>query len=128
MNSLHAIFSVCNCKARAPLLYVADQPADFVAQFDPVAGGAWVNLFRCPECLQLWRVDVWDKLQTQTAVKVPSQADWESFDSKPLILDSIVQQRGGLSDDTCIRAGCNARAVKTVVYCVEHLFAVGARR
>ena len=119
---------MCNCSGLASLLNIADESAGFVAQLNHVSDGDWVTLFLCPDCQQLWRIDVWDKLQTQIAVKVPSKLGWEAFDSKPLILESLVQQHGGLSDDACIWAGCDARAVKTVVYCPSHLFEAGVRR
>ncbi|MDX2425669.1 MAG: hypothetical protein QNK15_05380 [Cycloclasticus sp.] len=82
---------------------------------------------RCPECGQYYKVDEWDKYQTCYAVKIPSQDNWESFDSESLIKDQMTVNRGGLTNDSCMWSGCNLKQVKGSAYCVNHLYSTGAR-
>jgi hypothetical protein len=92
-----------------------------------VAVGNWVRLHRCKACGQLWRIDEWDKYQTQFAAKVPSFEGWESFDTSKLQKDFLIQSRGGLTQSECSWAGCKNAQVKGVAYCADHLFETGAR-
>jgi hypothetical protein len=119
---------MCSCAALPPAVYVDQEPSAFLASLAQLAVGNWVKLCRCSSCGQLWRVDEWDKYQTQIAVKVPTIEGWESFDSKPSELALLVSSRGGTSEAQCIWAGCKQRAVKGVMYCAEHLYETGARR
>jgi len=119
---------MCSCSDLPDLIYVEEHPTDLFVRMEHVGTGNWVELYHCPSCHQFWRVDAWDKYQVQIAVKVPSQEEWLSFDCKPLILDAIVQVRGGLSSETCVWSGCGAKAVNGVAYCPVHLSEAGARR
>jgi hypothetical protein len=119
---------MCVCAKLPAAIYVEDEPPGFLASLVEVATGNWVKLCQCPRCQQLWRVDEWDKYQTQFAVKVPSRDDWQSFNAKPLQLERLVESRGGLSNEKCIWASCKNRAIRGVVYCPEHLYETGARR
>jgi hypothetical protein len=119
---------MCHCTELPAALYVDLQPSAFLESLVPVATGNWVKLYRCASCQQLWRVDEWDKYQTQMAVKVPMLEGWQAFDAKPLELQLLIESRGGLSGEPCIWAGCAKAAVKGVVYCAEHLYETGARR
>lgn len=79
-------------------------------------------------CGQKWRVDAWDKLQLQFAVRIPEGADWQAFDATELQKGYLMDPRGGLKDVSCEWQGCTRPQLKgEVVYCVEHLYETGAR-
>lgn len=119
---------MCLCAELQAALYVDRQSPSFLASLTEISTGNWVKLCRCESCGQLWRVDEWDKYQTQMAIKIPELAGWETYDAKPLELALLIESRGGLSEKQCLWAGCARLAVKGVVYCPEHLYETGARR
>ncbi len=63
----------CNCAQLNKLIDIADVPGSFEKGLTEIMQGDWVKLMRCPDCEQFWRVDEWDKLQTQFAVKLNSK-------------------------------------------------------
>lgn len=119
----------CNCSNLNRLVDVSDISPDFENNLTEISEGNWVKLMRCPSCGQLWRVDVWDKLQIQFAVKLDSEDGWEHVDTTALQKQFLLESRGGNEEGTsCIWAGCDLPAVKGVVYCIEHLYKTGARK
>lgn len=118
---------MCNCKEQPAVIDISNNHADFKSQLGQLDVGNWVLLMQCTDCKQLYKVDEWDKYQTCYAVKILSSEHWEAFDSDALIKDHMVQNRGGLSDEPCICAGCDIKQVKGSAYCVNHLFFSGTR-
>lgn len=116
----------CAC-ASLPDLFKLEACPGFEKATVRLASGNWVHLHKCSTCGQLWRLDEWDKYQTQFVVRIPAGADWELFDATPLQKNFLVQSRGGLTDEQCIWHGCQEKRLKGVVYCVEHLYQTGAR-
>lgn len=119
--------SDCHCQQQVELVEISNQYSDFIARFTQVDLGNWVKLMECPRCGQLWKVDVYDKYQTVYAVKIPSKSDWEQFDSEARIKARMIENRGGLADKKCMWAKCKNRQVRGSAYCVDHLYASGAR-
>ena len=118
----------CNCLQLADLFYLSEAPPSFESSLIEKDVGNWVFLKECPQCKQLWRIDAWDKYQTQFALKVPSSEGWEELDSVPMVKDLLLNSRGGTTDEICIWAGCDGKRVKGVVYCIDHLYETGARK
>jgi len=119
----------CNCSKLNTLIDVSDVQPDFENNLTEISQGIWAKLRRCPLCKQLWRVNLWDKLQIQFAVKLDSVDDWESVETTSLQKQFLLESRGGTKEDTsCIWAGCDLPAVKGVVYCIDHLYKTGARK
>lgn len=118
---------MCNCSEQPTLMDISDCYSDFKSKLNQLDVGNWVFLKQCLGCCQYYKVDEWDKYQPYYAVKIPSQDNWESFDSKSLIKEQMVLNRGGLTNDPCIWAGCNIQQVKGNAYCVEHLYSTGAQ-
>lgn len=119
---------MCQCTKLPELLYLESKPDGFDSTLVELSVGNWVKLFRCEECNQLWRIDEWDKYQTQFAAKVPDIETWESYDTTQFQKQLLLQSRGGLSNSICNWACCEKPAVKGVVFCVDHLFESGARK
>jgi hypothetical protein len=51
---------------------------------------------KCKLSEQLYRVDVWDKLQTIYAIKIPSKENWKTFEAEHLIKERILKNREGI--------------------------------
>ena len=118
---------MCNCEEQPTLIEISNNHSDLKSKLKQVDVGNWVLLMQCPSCKQLYKVDEWDKYQTCYAVKIPSSENWETFDSEPLIKNQMIQNRGGLTNDPCMLAGCNIKQVKGSAYCVDHLYSSGTR-
>ena len=116
----------CECAVLPEIVRVVDHQT-IVDQLRLIEPGNWVRLCECPVCLQLWCVDEWDKLQVQLAIKLSDRDGWQGFDPTPLRKRFLLQARGGTVDEKCIWSGCDGRRVRGVVYCLDHLYATGAR-
>lgn len=119
--------NMCNCNDQPNLFDISNNNSDFKSKLNQLEIGDWVLLMQCPDCKQLYKVDEWDKYQTSYAIKLPSSKNWESFDSKSMIKEKMVKDRGGLSKEKCMWAGCHIKQVKGSAYCVNHLYEGGAR-
>jgi hypothetical protein len=116
----------CEC-AGLPDLFKLESRPRFASETNQIAVGNWVRLHQCGSCGQLWRIDEWDKYQSQFAVRVPSAETWEAFDASELQKQFLISSRGGLEDSECAWSGCFHPRVKGVAYCVDHLLRTGAR-
>lgn len=119
---------MCSCQDYSVLIDITQQHAAFKAKLTLLDIGDWVLLMQCPDCQQLYKVDEWDKYQTCYAVKLPLADNWTAFDSESLIKAQIVKQRGGLSEQLCIYAGCHTQQINGSAYCVDHLYASGTHK
>jgi len=118
----------CKCQSLEKIFDLEEGPKDFVNSLSEVDQGSWVTLFRCPICGQYWRVNEWDKYQTQFAIKLDSDSNWEDLDATQLEKGYLLKSRGGTTQDECIWAKCQNKQVKGVMYCVDHLYETGARK
>jgi hypothetical protein len=116
----------CHCSKLADIIRVDDH-ALFVRRLRKLETGNWVRLCQCRSCQQLWSVDEWEKYQRQFAIKIPVRDGWREFDTTPFRKRFLLQSRGGTTDQECIWVGCQGRRVLGTVYCVDHLYAAGAR-
>lgn len=120
---------MCSCSRLPDLIEVAEGSSKFEEGLDVLEFGNWVRLMACRSCHQLWRVDVAERLQVQFAVKLHERANWVQFDAAPLAKQFLLASRGGLQvSGECIRAGCSSRPVRSVAYCLEHLYEIGWRK
>ncbi len=117
----------CLCNSLASSFFLDEAPLGFEQQLDTIKTGDWIQLRKCPICGCLWSIDVWDKLQWQVVIKLESENDLGN-DSTVIRKELLFKARGGTSNDKCIWARCENKAIKDVVYCLEHLWETGARR
>ena len=118
----------CSCSEMPLLIDVSNASKGFEESLKEIERADWVRLMKCPLCRQLWRVDVWDKYQSQFAVKIFDIEGWANVDTTSLQKTVLLESRGGLQESgTCIRAGCPKKPVKGVVYFIDHLYETGAR-
>jgi len=94
-----------------------------------VAKSDWRELFRCEVCGTHWGIDVEDRLQQQFVWKVGAfREDWVSVEFVDVEKELLLQCRGGVTEEKCAWIGCGKKKVKGVAYCIDHLYATGARR
>ncbi|HXG85812.1 MAG TPA: hypothetical protein VNI84_17465 [Pyrinomonadaceae bacterium] len=86
-----------------------------------------MKLNKCCICWQHWQIDVWDKYQTNCALKIDKPKNWQSFDDEPDRLKLLVETRGGLSEEKCVKQGCTNDALKSLAYCPIHAYKIGFR-
>ena len=118
---------MCNCKDQPEIVDISDIHSEFISTFKKLDIGNWVFLASCCDCNQLWVVEEWDKYQTSYAVKTSSKISWKEYNYDNLILDKIIENRGGLSDIQCKSAGCDQKQVKESVFCANHMYKSGIR-
>jgi hypothetical protein len=99
----------------------------FLASLSQLETAPWLRLAQCPRCEQLWRVDEPDKYQVQCATKIPRREGWQTLDDTSARKQLLLSVRGGTTTEPCIWAACEQPRVKGVVYCLDHLYATGAR-
>lgn len=94
-----------------------------------VARERWRDLLRCDVCGTHWRIDVADKGEGRYAWKVGAfRPDWAVPDFPELEKALLLQRRGGETAEKCAWLGCERRKVRGVAYCIDHLYATGARK
>jgi len=96
--------------------------------FELVDRASWYRLYRRKEDGTYWRLDEWDKLQTQYFVRIDDRASWQNFDAVPLQIDLLRTSRGA-SGETCRWAGCSNCALTDLAFCEQHAYReMGVRR
>ncbi len=118
---------MCNCKEHPELIDISSNYTTFNQSLDQLDAGDWVLLMQCKLCKQLYKVDVWDKLQTSYAIKIPSKENWKEFEAERLIKERIIKNRGGLLQSDCVWTNCNKKQVKSSAFCVNHIYSSGTR-
>lgn len=120
---------MCFCGDIDNSIEVENLPEGFIASLELVQSIDWANIMKCPSCQQYWFLDEWDKYQIQLAIKVATKvAKWDSLDLEEERKKFLLVSRGGLSGDKCVWAGCSGKCVRDTVYCIDHLYATGARK
>ena len=116
----------CKCASLPNIFKLGSNPG-FEEHIVKVASENWVDLYRCTTCGQLWRIDAWDKYQLQFVIRLPSEQNWALFDVEPLQKEFLLRARGGTVNEPCAWANCQSNRVCNVPYCLNHLYATGAR-
>ncbi len=118
----------CKCSNLPDAFYLDDGPKGFEESLARLDSGSWIWLGECRECGMLWAIDEWDKYHIQVVSRVESRATWESSTTETRRKKLLLENRGGVSEKKCIWAGCDQLAVLGSVYCIDHLYATGARK
>lgn len=124
---------ICAC-ARLPDYDYCKPGRSLSKTIRPLLGKAIVaknfrELFKCQVCSTYWRIDTPDKYHERFAWKVGAfRDDWAEVDKPDEEKSLLLKYRGGLTEEVCIWADCGKRRVKGVAYCIDHLYATGARR
>jgi len=118
---------MCNCREQSELIDITDNYAAFCNNLDKLDEEYFVLLMQCKECKQLYRIDAWDKLQTQHARKIFSEENWKTLDSEHLIKELMIKSREGLTQNKCMWANCSKKQVKSSAFCIDHIYSSGAR-
>jgi len=118
----------CQCSSIPDTFYLEEAPRGFKDHLVQQDMKNWMRLFRCSECGALWVIDEWDKYQWQVAFRARADADWAGNDREPQRKQLLLMSRGGTTAEGCIWAGCPNSRVVGVAYCIDHLYATGARK
>lgn len=113
----------CDCQHRPAFFDIhPDELEAFLDGFDQLTDDrlADYHLFRCPACQSLWIVD--DVTRGPMAVQATTALDIRSFDERPYRRELAIAMHGGLGEGTCMFTRCSNRAVRGVVFCVDHLY------
>ncbi|MGF6569119.1 hypothetical protein ABH945_001195 [Paraburkholderia sp. GAS333] len=116
----------CDCHDQPAIRRIDGVVPKLFPGFRLVDTAHWRALVRCPMCGQLWAVDEWDKYQIQFAVKVEDAKGWNASD-EALRKEYLVQSRGENATAKCMWNGCEKNQLNGSAYCVDHLYATGAR-
>jgi hypothetical protein len=116
----------CTCQLRPSIQRVDGSISKIYPNYNQIGRAGWQILVECPDCGQLWKVDEWDKLQVQLAMKLDGPKDMNTSD-KERRKAYLLESRGGLGSEQCSRMGCEAAQVRDSAYCLDHLYALGWR-
>ncbi len=128
VDGLHVYEMKCRCVNLSGAFFLDDGPRGFEKFLTRLDTGNWIWLGACPECGALWAVDEWDKYQEQVVTRVRDRDGWEAKDTTDLRKQLLLRSRGGATEAECNWSDCHGKAVKGVVYCLDHLWETGARR
>jgi hypothetical protein len=119
----------CSCANLPDAFYVEDGPKGFVEALveRDYSSENWKRLYECPTCTARWVVDEWDKYAHQVASRVRDRRRWDE-ESEAERKNLLLKSRGGLTEEECARLGCEKKKVRGVAYCIDHLYATGARK
>jgi hypothetical protein len=116
----------CDCGEQPSVRQVNGAVDNLFPGFDHVDAGGWKALLKCPSCGQLWTVDEWDRYHLQLVVKIADAAHWQASDEAQRKAH-LAESRGGTGEMNCMWNDCERRQLKGSAFCVDHLFATGAR-
>lgn len=116
----------CDCRDHPAIRRIDGTLPALFPGFRCVDAAHWRALLQCPTCGQLWAVDEWDKYQIQLAVKVANAEGWSASD-EALRKEYLAQSRGENTAEKCMWNGCEKNQLNGSAYCVDHLYATGAR-
>ena len=86
------------------------------------------ELLRCAECGAYWRIDLPTQASERFAWRLPEyREDWELVSFEEQEKEMLLASRGGATAETCIWAECDKPRVRGLVYCIDHLYRMGAR-
>jgi hypothetical protein len=116
----------CDCDDQPAIRRIDGTLPSLFPGFKHVDAGSWRALLRCPTCGQLWAADEWEKYQIQLAVKVAAPESWSASDETQR-KEYLAQSRGENAAAKCMWNGCDKNQLNGSAYCVDHLYATGAR-
>jgi hypothetical protein len=113
----------CDCQHRPPFFDIhPDELRTFLEGFDQLTNQRLeiYHLYRCSACDTLWIVD--DSTRGPMAVRAANAFEIKSFDERPYRRELLIAMHGGLEESKCMFIGCNNRALKGIVFCVDHQY------
>jgi hypothetical protein len=118
----------CECANFDEVFFLESAPEGFETKLRQLDMADWKRLYECPVCGALWAVDEWDKYCDQVVSRVTTRENWSKDESEQKRKELLRKSRGGEEVGECIWAGCHKPRIKGVVYCLDHLYATGARK
>ena len=98
-------------------------------EFDFLDDKGWFELYQHKQDKTFWRLDKWDKYQTQFFVRLETIDNWENFDDSELRVELLKKTRGIDLTRKCIWNNCENLSLQELVYCEKHAyFEMGLRK
>lgn len=118
----------CTCKDIKIISYLEDVSDTFLNNLELIDSNNLYDLYKCKRCKQHWRINNLDKFIHQFVVKLQDKDNWENEDYSDIEKEFILEYRGGLSDDECMKYGCDKNCVRGTAYCIDHLYELGVKK
>lgn len=115
---------MCQC-AELPNVFVGnDEKNPFNDTLEELewAPQRWATLNRCPICQQLWHIDIAKQNDIGVCAKITTEQDWQQLDTTNLKIQLMVQNHGGITNDTCQWKQCDQLCVKGLAFCPGHAY------
>lgn len=91
------------------------------SDFDLIQKKDWYRLYQNKAEKSFWRLDEWNKYQTQMFVKLESAENWTEFNDQDLRIEFLKESRG-LSNEKCKWKDCSKKALNNLVFCELHAY------
>ena len=104
------------------IYYAQEEILDKIkADFNLIDDKDWHQLYQHKTDNTFWRLDKWDKYQTQFFVRIETLSNWVSFDDKELRIVLLLNTRG-TSNEKCSWGNCNKSSLHGLAYCERHAY------
>ncbi|WP_146185115.1 hypothetical protein [Flavobacterium pallidum] len=104
------------------IYYVDKDILDLIEiNFEFVEAKSWYKLYQNKTDKSFWRLDIWDKYQTQFFLKLETIFDWENFDARELEINLLKKTRG-VTEEKCKWQNCQNKALNNLVFCEKHAY------
>ncbi len=118
----------CICKDIKNVSYLEDVSDTFLDNLELIDSETLYDLYKCKRCKQYWRINNLDKFIHQFVIKLKNKANWENEDFSDIEKEFILESRGGVGEDECMKYGCGKKVVKSTAYCIDHLYELGVKK
>ncbi len=114
---------MCNC-AQLDTIVNGDDEKHPLGELEELewAPEKWATLNRCPDCGQLWHIDIAKANDIGLCIKLKNEFEWARLDVTQVRVQMMVNNHGGLSFDTCRWKKCRKNCVKGLAFCPEHAY------
>jgi hypothetical protein len=104
------------------LYYAEDEVLQSIGEyFELVESWSWYELYKHKGDGSFWRLDKWDKYQTQYFVRISDLDSWHTFDITPSAIQLLKDFRG-VKDSQCNWKDCANRALNNLAFCEFHAY------
>jgi len=98
-----------------------------MAELELIDSIDWYDLYKSNIEGTYWRIAKVDKYQTRYLERIDCIVNWEKCDTTELRKQLLIENRGGLTVESCRYTGCGISAVKGSAFCVDHTYGMGVR-
>lgn len=114
---------MCNCPKLNQIL-IGNDEQNPLGELEEIEWSPemWATLNQCPDCKQLWHIDIAKQNQIGLCIKVNSDKEWRQLDPTQVRIQLMVQNHGGLSQESCRWKQCTNNCVNGLAFCPYHAY------